>query len=350
LTGKYFVALSPHLTLVTHPNSSGLRENFLSSAKNIDDQLAPFTSFHDTFEEEFHGTVIRIPLRTAEQAAKSKIIDLIITPTQLLEYFVAFQNEVVESLPFLKCIEKVEFRLDKTILGAIEITNVDEIRQARSDLIKAIDKSVPISVAFELEINHTFTYAEISLNTVSIYLVRHRYADFQQHNRDEMEGLRGLLNNEKYYPWVALAAPLDTVITSDHHGRIFVTLPLPVAIENTRMNIHGIFALSRDRRSLWTPADSQTGGPAKEIAWNTFLFRDIIPEVWDEYLGSVGSHRRVGLWTFSIDFSVSREFISYSDEGCSGSCFEEQVCSLAFFKRQIYPSSRRIFGHNGRPG
>jgi len=283
LTGKYFVALSPHLTLLSHPNRSGLRENFVS-ATNISDQLSPFASFHNSFEKVFDGTVVRIPLRTAAQAEKSKIIDLAITPQELLDHFAAFQNEVVESLPFLKYVEKVEFRVDGTHLGGFKIMNVGEIRQARATFIDAINNSEPVSVTMRMDIKHTYAHGHISVDTESRYLVKHQYADLEQYDGDEMEALRALIHEEKYYPWVALAAPLNAVHNCEQRGRVFVTLPLPVRIDNTQVNVHGIFALSRDRRSLWTPADSQSGGPAKEIAWNTFLFLEIIPRVWNDLL------------------------------------------------------------------
>jgi hypothetical protein len=293
LTGKYFVALSPHLTLITHPNRSGLRENFLS-AKNINDQLAPFANFHDTLRDEFHGTVIRIPLRTAQQAKKSKIIDLVITPEELLKYFAFFQNEVEESFPFLKYIEKVEFRLDKDLLGVIELTNVEEIRQARSDLIAAIRNSAPISVSLELKMSYTYAYAETALNKRVAYVVQHRYADFPQDTTEEMDGLRALIRDENYYPWVALTAPLDTP-AEFNCGRVFVTLPLSVTIKNTRVNLHGILALSRDRRSLWTPADYQKW--RSRHGEGDFMECDPIPRDHsgglERYVGCIGPHRRV---------------------------------------------------------
>jgi hypothetical protein len=43
--------------------------------------------------------------------------------------------------------------------------------------------------------------------------------------------------------------------------------------------------LSRDRRSLWTPMDAQSAGKeTKEIQWNTYLYKTVIPAAWQEML------------------------------------------------------------------
>jgi len=167
------------------------------------------------------------------------------------------------------------------VLCTIRISNLEEVRTQRARLKTAIAGGNTISSSFPLSVCHHYSNdAGIAVSAETNYLVRYHITDF---NGPASSDFRSWLSDAKYYPWVSLAAPLHpTAATTD--GRIFVTLPLPLTLQHTVINIHGIFALSRDRRSLWNPSDLKNGGPTNEITWNKFLFERVIPSVWTELL------------------------------------------------------------------
>jgi sacsin len=272
--------LSPHCAFKTptYRGDNGLRIDFVSEYPKYADSFASFSHFAKSFKEWFQGTVIRIPLRTEAQAKSSEIIGLEINPDDVLKEFKAFQNEVAESLLFLKNIEKIEFKIDDRILGVAEITNVDESSTARTSIKSAITDGVARSLAFQLTVHHQY---EGNLDLRQTYHIQHKLGDINK--EDSSREFKEWATNESYFPWIALAAPLNTspVIQS----RIFVTLPLPIFMQDNRVNVHGMFALSRDRRSLWTMMDAQSDGKiTNEIQWNTYLYKKVVPIVWQEML------------------------------------------------------------------
>lgn len=89
------------------------------------------------------------------------------------------------------------------------------------------------------------------------------------------------------FPWITVAARLDGQWSST--TRIFVTLPLYICIDHTRVN--GVVALSRDRRSLWTDNDAQGTTSMNEVNWNNFLFRSLLLRAWQELLIELRCHQ-----------------------------------------------------------
>src|SRR5271170_7683148 len=80
LTGKYFIAFSPHDTLVKR--GKGIRFDFVKNhTPDIDDQLAAFGYTRKAPTDEFRGTIVRIPFRTPGQADLSEISRIIVTPS-----------------------------------------------------------------------------------------------------------------------------------------------------------------------------------------------------------------------------------------------------------------------------
>ena len=277
------MALSPHCTLQEENvrGTTGVRIDFVSAYPSNVDSFAAFSLFVKHPQESFNGTVVRLPLRTQEQAKTSKIIELAITPDDVLKEFKAFQKEVAESLLFLKNIETIEFHIDNQFLGLTEITNVTENLTARTAIKTAISTGTAKSLAFQLHIRHRYHHNQDNIDLTQRYHVQHKLVDINTYKSSKE--FKEWAIKERFFPWIALAAPLDpsTAIQST----IFVSLPLPIVMKDNRVNIHGMFALSRDRRSLWTMMDAQSGGKiTNEIQWNTYLFNEIVPVVWQDML------------------------------------------------------------------
>lgn len=61
-----------------------------------------------TFDQPFDGTIVRIPLRTEEQAAKSEIVNRETTTTEIIEVLGKFATEFGDKgLLFLKNVDKL---------------------------------------------------------------------------------------------------------------------------------------------------------------------------------------------------------------------------------------------------
>lgn len=262
------------------PTSGGIKVDFVVKAAEIADQLAAFGRCISVFDRTYPGTVIRIPFRTTDQAKKSEITDFVVTPDTVLNEFRLFQSDLAESLLFLKNIERVDFCLDSSTLGTTEISNVEEVRDIRSVIKSSIIKGEERSFSLEIKINHAFGNEDDKVSSTRLYHVQHKFAEIVSQNPE----FKAWTVKEGVFPWIALAAGIDPH-GSSASGRVFVTLPLPIFVENTHVNIHGMFALSRDRRSLWSMKDAQLGGsPMNEILWNNFLFETVIPVAWKEML------------------------------------------------------------------
>ena len=270
----------------------GLRFDFISNSDthDITDQLAAFSSVSTIHKEVFPGTIVRIPFRTQEQARSSEISDLAPTPEDILRVFKMFQSDVTESIVFLKSIERVEFYIDGKRLGRTNIRNSNNIRETRTDVMSAITSMSSVSHGLRFEIEQEFNYpGEQTQGSKSLhkYHVQQRVFDGKSHKMSEE--LRQWAIKNKMVSWIALAARLDDAEFSC--GRVFVTLPLPVPLDNTRVNVHSIFALRRDRRSLWTDNDADGDRSMNEILWNNSLVRNLMPCVWHDLLVSLTKYK-----------------------------------------------------------
>ena len=193
-----------------------------------------------------------------------------------MKYFEEFQSDVAESLGFLKNIERVEFYFNETKLGSTYILTPDCIRPMRESIAKAISTNSSASQGACFEIYREYK----SRRQIQSYHVQQGVFDMETLNMSKE--LRTWARREKVVSWIALAAPLDNNLSDrPPASRIFVTLPLPIHLDCTRVNVHGIFALNRDRRSLWTDNDNSE---MNEVLWNKLLVKNLMPVVWHDLL------------------------------------------------------------------
>lgn len=280
--------MSPHQTLAI-TRRRGFKLDFVSDSTTCDltDQLAAFTHHVNTSPPEpFNGTAVRIPLRTEKQAKESEIRNNVVTPQELQTIFEHYQIDIAETLPFLKSIERIEFYLDTKLLGFTQFRNLDQIRDMRASVISAVSSGRAASCGTQVEIDQTYSYgADLSIRNYShVYHVRQHVFDLQAESMSP--NLRKWTTEDKAVPWVSLAARVNEPPASNSKwcGRVFVTLPLPIRVDNTLVNVHSMFSVGRDRRSLWTDLDAPGADMRKEILWNNFLVKDLMPKVWHDLL------------------------------------------------------------------
>ena len=122
------VSLERLLILDPHEewSTGGPVYDFVGGAKDhaIQNHMAAFQSVMEHPNQPFQGTIIRIPLRTREQAMRSDICDRETTVPEIREVLEKFATEFGNSgLLFLRNIEKVT--LDSTAGISISIAMLD---------------------------------------------------------------------------------------------------------------------------------------------------------------------------------------------------------------------------------
>lgn len=83
LSGDNLVIFDPQEELAS-PNKGGLMTNFVDEGYAYPDQLMAFGAAVTDTTKSFHGTIIRLPLRTASQAVCSRIKVIVVAEAQLL--------------------------------------------------------------------------------------------------------------------------------------------------------------------------------------------------------------------------------------------------------------------------
>lgn len=201
---------------------------------------------------------------------------------------------MVDSLVFLKNIERVEFYLDETKLGCINVYNLDTVRNMRASVASAISSSSVAShgMRFYIERAYIYTSGETQIaKSLESYQIQQTVFDLKPYQMSPE--FRSWVAESKSVGVIALSAHLNETDLSDSVsvGRVFVTLPLPIHLDNTRVNINGMFALRRDRCSLWTDNDAHGSRTMNEILWNNFLVRNLAPVVWHDLLVSLTKYK-----------------------------------------------------------
>ncbi|CAG8617403.1 10376_t:CDS:2, partial [Funneliformis caledonium] len=291
ITGNNYVILDPHEWYYDGGEKFNFVENNL--VQEYPDQFAPFRI---QCNEPFNDTLFRYPLRTNND---SKISDEIYEPSKILEMFHRFyENNSINSLLFLKFIESITFyelkkgATEPELLYAIQLENADEIREQRCLITKEIVPMMNSLQLGELGVNN-------QLHTSYIASFCRKKGDFKENNAwlifnylDDLleaeahfqENFKRNIGDYKFIPNVGLAVPLNDLPAT---GTLFCFLPLPICMPFP-VSVHGYFAVSTNRRSLWSAADDgdlATNALARlKVSWNQYLFEKVLPKAWVIFL------------------------------------------------------------------
>lgn len=109
---KYVVLFDPQGTYLPNVSAAnpGKRLDYVSSSaiSLYNDQFAPYCAFGCDMKKPFPGTLFRFPLRSADQAAVSKLSRQAYTEDDISYMFSQLYKEAVFSLLFLKSVASVE--------------------------------------------------------------------------------------------------------------------------------------------------------------------------------------------------------------------------------------------------
>lgn len=180
----------------------------------VQNHMKTFGSFNDLdLMKGVDQTIIRIPLRTKNQAKESKIVGRVTTTYDIKKAFEEFGDEIKEGgLLFLKSICKIIIRIDSNVVATIEI--VDNGSNGLEPRNRILTDFKRMYAAHGLDSNKTdifcknfelsVKYSAGQFSNIKRYLIQH---NMRQSSGDP--GLDEWARKRKLFPWTAIAAPLD---------------------------------------------------------------------------------------------------------------------------------------------
>ncbi|KDQ57943.1 hypothetical protein JAAARDRAFT_155600 [Jaapia argillacea MUCL 33604] len=290
--------LSDRFLAVLDPHRGGKKIDFVEEGDRYRDQLAGFDRFFPLPQPGqgwnvgmFEGTVIRLPLRTEEEAKKSELSNKAIRPPEIHQLFLSFiESEIDQVLLFL------------SNLASIKICEIDEEGKETHFATVTISRTPPILASISTSANQEERDRCTShLCTVDLQRLekekekktwRILHCPFSSSHAADLVAARldstdpPDLEKEKLVPDVGLAIPLPLPPAQStgaagvwDGGRLFTYLPLPIPT-GFAFHVHAPFALTGDRQRLQNVSETGISGnstAALYIAWNRVLFSDFIP-------------------------------------------------------------------------
>ena len=253
----------------------------------IQSHINTFGAFDLDYTRSNDETIIRIPLRTREQAKTSKIFQEEISIKNIKDALEDFGQEIQEGgLLFLKHVRKIVIRVNHDIVLLAQVLNND-INSANMRMAIPTDfkqRYAPNNAPATHNLSKTFeTRIEFSTKQhpnprLFRYIVQHTMM-ISSGDKD----LDIWARERKLYPWVAIAAPLKDDSPGDpFYGRLFSTLRLPVRT-NQPVHMHGLFSITPDRGRLSSSGQSP-GYEDLATKWNTFMFGKCVSTAWASLL------------------------------------------------------------------
>ncbi|MEC4893101.1 MAG: hypothetical protein SAL07_07390 [Oscillatoria sp. PMC 1051.18] len=239
----------------------------------------------------FSGTLFRLPLRTAKQAAQSEIRKQSFTEKNVKELL----NELIatgeELLLFLKSVQSIrvwEIRDDSLPLEIVSLLtkNTSEVTQARQKIINAIPdnpetlitqcrnhQNTLVSASYHHEIETISPQQITNSNWRVVSLIR------IDEGNELAEVIKAMYQSqEKVLPWAGAAARINTSTTKGNSpstvGKVYCFLPLPLAT-NLPIHFNGFFNLNSSRDNLSSDS-GQTGKDRPRAIWNRLLVRHVL--------------------------------------------------------------------------
>lgn len=224
LSGDSLLILDPHFTWsreVSPGDPGGPVYEFTEASEDLDmcGQLTGFESILKDFQNRFEGTIIRLPLRTKSQAAKSKIVpDKSTSGGEIIEVFKLFSDELVESLLFLRNVHSIVLRIDDDIYAKVESTTGASHHETKGIINKGYSE---VFVKQERDLCEEDFLTDISLyrgeaadNYKTGKEEKFKYA-LSHHMRKTIkdEHLQKWARSQKLFPWIAIATPLEVCPT-----------------------------------------------------------------------------------------------------------------------------------------
>ena len=267
----------------------------LCNSAEIQNHLDTFGAFNLGYTHSNHETIIRIPLRTQEQAKTSKIFQQPISIQNVIDALEDFGQEIQEGgLLFLKHIRKIIIRLNHDVVLSAQILD-DDLSSASMRMTVPTDFKQRYAPNMPTTTDNLSKIFEMNIQFITKKDPNPRlFRYIVQHTMMTSSGDKNLdiwARERKLYPWVAIAAPLkDDSTDTPFYGRLFSTLRLPVRT-NQPVHIHGLWSITPDRGRLSSSGQSP-GYEDFATKWNTFMFEKCVSTAWANVL----AHRSPLSW------------------------------------------------------
>ncbi|KAF7364084.1 hypothetical protein MSAN_01067200 [Mycena sanguinolenta] len=298
LSGRKLVIFDPHERFSSSPG--GVRMDIIAEGSMYRDQLSAFdrslspdaTGFYD-------GTVVRLPLRTIGQAAKSTIKPTAVNPSDIETLFDDFvERELSVVMLFLKhirhiCLKVISANGQERFVGSAKIPVAEKHAFSRTTGAQQRD--------FECTISVTLPNATTPIRQVwrILHAVRSTDETSRVISRQLGYDVGSKLADDKLFSHVALAFPVQPSV-SKLDGRLFTLLPLPIHTKFP-VHLHAILALTQDRQSLRNIEEIGTGSESRErllVTWNRAIFDEFLPTTWAALLHTlVKQNEIVDIWS-----------------------------------------------------
>lgn len=320
VSGKYVVLFDPqgvYLPNVSMANPGKRIEYAASSALSFyEDQFRPYCSFGCDMKAPFHGTIFRFPLRSADQAANSKLSKQAYMEDDISSMFSQLYEEGIFTLLFLKSVLSIEMYIwdagfpQPRKIYSCSINSDDEEtvwhRQTLLRLSKSTNISDTVTDTFSLNFVSESVLESGSQKRMDTYYIVQTMA-----SPTSRIGSFATAAAKDYdihlLPWASVAARISDNSYNegiDKLGRAFCFLPLPVQT-GLSVQINGYFEVSSNRRGIWYGGDMDRSGRIRSL-WNRLLLEDVVTPTFTQML--LGVQRLLGPSDFYYSMFPSGSF------------------------------------------
>ncbi|MGH0175909.1 UNVERIFIED_CONTAM: hypothetical protein FKN15_004069 [Acipenser sinensis] len=270
-----------YLQTATHRDPGGeiaINNEFKTTFPDVYETYLP--SFYDLDK----GTLFRIPLRTSEMAANSKIANArAVNDDDINSLIDVLREDSASLILFLNNIQNITFqKLGKETnkletLFTVEIKMSEESMKKRQDFQEKVQKIAdlktevadiePYKTVYEIEIHCKEKRPTQWILAKQVGIQEEKIcASMQELELDQM-----------LLPQGAIAASLSFNI----EGKAFCSLPLPVET-GLPVHVNGNFAVDFARRDLW-----KQDGPSVKSEWNEYLKIHVIAPLYGDLLSYI---------------------------------------------------------------
>lgn len=367
-TGRFGQGFSSSFSISDHPSfvSNGraywfdVQRTAVSKEKNKSIQGWDYTSskvisewldtFNDVIDENFAGTIFRLPLRDETTSKVSQISNEIFTFDDFLKWVDEWQNNV-DNLLFLRHVHRLilqEISKDgkKIVHLDIKTENKDELEKYNIIIQKEfIGKPSEICERWEsnndelplFTYKHNFEIKYLDRKNALYVREEKQFAVIngllRGNNNSLIKQAKKVLkitpNPRKVLPWVGAAVEIDDKNQPiKNESKFFTFLPLPIK-SNYPVHIHGWFDLNPKR----TEITSSGSGDDKEtlVQWNKLLLEEGVSKVWAlliDYL-KIAKNSYYNFWAKGTEFALNDELIkgfykNISDLKCFYTIYKEK--------------------------
>lgn len=314
-------------TAVSKEKSKSIQGWDYTSSQEISEWL---DTFNDVIDENFEGTIFRLPLRDEITSKESQISNEIFVFNDFLKWVDEWKNNV-DNLLFLRHVHRLILQEisedgEKIVHLDIKTENKNELEKYNNIIQKEFQGS-PIEICERWESHNNklplFTYKH---NFEILYLNRNKTQYL--HERKKFAVINGLLrgdnnslikqandvlkitpNPRKVLPWIGVAIELDDKNQPiKNESKFFTFLPLPIK-SHYPVHIHGWFDLNPKR----TEITSSGSGDDKEtlVQWNELLLGEGVSKAWAlliDYL-KIEQNSHYTFWAKETEFALNNKLI-----------------------------------------